>query len=288
MKRNNLKNFKKGKRSLKGILKFNIWTHIKFFLYLLASLIAKILLVFYPVSKIIDFNLVQEINELHVLNAEKIFKNTKPNKKLWDLLLLHTIKVFIIMAELIFVAAIGYFIYFGIDFFNQIVLLNMDLIAQVIAIPIIILGLFFALIIAISFDFSAHILLSSEEMPLEKALSKGKSLMTKKEIANLISFSVLQLLPFIILGGISFGITYLIFVEVSIILSVILGFLLAPIILCVFVKNILSIKIAYFNFYSNILEKSEKVLSDNKENSKVEKEKILIDLFNQTLAEEPQ
>lgn len=277
MKNSLINYYQSGQQQSKKMLRGKLSLYLTFAIYLTSTFLSRVLVLFYPMIKIIEFNLIEQNKLNKKIDVLNTFKESKQTSLLWNIGFIHMIKILVILSGWILLSGLTLLISFGLSLANHNGLLIMGPINQLLLTLLITFALLFAFFTAVFFEFAISINLSYKDKSIEEALSLSKQCTSMKLFISTFLIVCTHVFFLALYFGVGFAITYYINQFFSVFASVVIGMILLLFYLKTLIRHLLSIKLSFASMYADVIEMS--IALPLKENEQTEK--YLLNLFNQ-------
>lgn len=276
---------KKGMRASRGAFRHQSQLYFKYCLFLLTSILGKLLFFTYPLYALAEVRIVKTINETGSFEVEKSFEDANSIKKVWTTILYYLVKGLIYLSGIIILSGFTYLLIYLGKTIDEMTTLKKYYVMFAFGIIGGILILLFIIMVHLLFAPATYLIQKYDDIGISDVISKSISIMSRKGKMKLFLIEIMHLLYFLLFASIFLGILWF-FESIFLPLVVIFCSIIFAIILLIMIpKIILSNKIASICLIEELVneEAYEDSLNNHdrqKSNIKVKKEDLLISLFD--------
>lgn len=284
MNKRGIKYFLSGRKSSAKVFKTNFSMYFKYWVFVIASILARVSIVFYPFMEQARYNLISNLDKTNNINVDELLNGFEKPKKLWDLFLVFIVRVVIITSGLFLFKVISTLLWtlgleiesmFSIDLtlFNEI-----PFIPGLLMIPMALISIIFTIAVLVKNDLTSFITVS-EELNAKESFVLTNKLYNRKTFKKLFSIYLFAFLDIVIKLAIALGIVVLTDYLFGNVVSLGFAIVLVIVLLFLLVRTFLTLDISRFNLMKDLLKTYEDLEED--ENVNVSEQEMLITLFDE-------
>lgn len=186
-----------GKKQTRKLFKNNFTLYFKYMVFMVAFMITRITILFYPLGRLSEEQLVKNLKEYRSFKLDTLFDQIEDKEKVKNTLLVHVIKVLIMLS----IGIIIYTVFWSLRNLGNMIDLNSyfeeKYIKYIFITPPLLVGLGFAIYIHLIFEMATHLIVS-KNMKLTNALVSSLEIMKNKNRVRLFLIYFLNILEIIV------------------------------------------------------------------------------------------
>lgn len=186
-----------GKKQTRKLFKNNFTLYFKYMVFMVAFMITRITILFYPLGRLSEEQLVKNLKEYRSFKLDTLFDQIEDKEKVKNTLLVHVIKVLIMLS----IGIIIYTVFWSLRNLGNMIDLNSyfeeKYIKYIFITPPLLVGLGFAIYIHLIFEMATHLIVS-KNMKLTNALVSSLEIMKNKNRVKLFLIYFLNILEIIV------------------------------------------------------------------------------------------